>query len=123
MEDDAMNVRSIPALAIRTYRKLPATSGIAALLTRLFVGGFFMSTGWGKMHNLADFATRFAQWGIPWPHFNAALSAYTYGILRRAVHRARSGDTVRVHTDDHKHDRRYRERSTEVQCLIAWRFP
>jgi hypothetical protein len=33
-------------------------SGIAALLTRLFVDGFFMNTGWSKMHNLADFATR-----------------------------------------------------------------
>ena len=78
-----MNVRSMLALAVRAYEKLPATSGIAALLTRLFVGGFFMNTGWGKMHNLADFATRFAQWGIPWPHFNAALSAYTefYGGL------------------------------------------
>ena len=34
-------------------------------------------------HNLADFAMRFAQRGISWPHFNAALSACTefYGGL------------------------------------------
>lgn len=50
---------------------------IAQLLIRLFVGYFFMETGWGKLHNLDGFARRFAGWGIPWPHFNAALSAYT----------------------------------------------
>jgi putative oxidoreductase len=31
----------------------------------------------GKLHNLDGFAQRFAGWGIPYPHFNAALSAYT----------------------------------------------
>jgi putative oxidoreductase len=49
---------------------------IAQLLIRVFVGYFFMETGWAKLHNLDGFATRFAGWGIPWPHFNAALSAY-----------------------------------------------
>src|SRR6201988_4442151 len=50
---------------------------IAQLLVRLFVGYFFMETGWGKLHNLDGFAHRFAGWGIPYPYFNAALSAYT----------------------------------------------
>jgi putative oxidoreductase len=50
---------------------------IVQLLVRVFVGYFFMETGWGKLHNLDGFAQRFAGWGIPWPHFNAALSAYT----------------------------------------------
>src|ERR1700739_4551076 len=50
---------------------------VAQLLVRLFVGYFFMETGWGKLHNLDEFARRFAGWGIPWPHFNAALSANT----------------------------------------------
>ena len=50
---------------------------IAQLLVRLFVGYFFMETGWGKLHNLDGFAQRFAGWGIPYPYFNAALSAYT----------------------------------------------
>jgi putative oxidoreductase len=44
---------------------------------RLFVGYFFMETGWAKIHNLDAFTTRFAQWGIPYPTFNAALSGYT----------------------------------------------
>jgi putative oxidoreductase len=50
---------------------------VAQLLMRLFVGYFFMETGWGKLHNLDGFAQRFAGWGIPFPYFNAALSAYT----------------------------------------------
>jgi len=47
------------------------------LLLRLFVGYFFFETGWGKIHNLDTFAERFAGWGIPFPYFNAVLSAYT----------------------------------------------
>ena len=47
------------------------------LLMRLFVGYFFFETGWGKIHHLDAFAERFAGWGIPYPHFNAVLSAYT----------------------------------------------
>jgi putative oxidoreductase len=50
---------------------------LAQLLVRIFVGYFFMETGWGKLHNLDGFAQRFAGWGIPYPQFNAALSAYT----------------------------------------------
>jgi putative oxidoreductase len=50
---------------------------IAQLLIRVFVGYFFMETGWAKLHNLDGFTTHFASWGIPWPRFNAALSAYT----------------------------------------------
>ena len=52
----------------------------AQLLVRLFVGYFFMETGWGKLDNLDGFAQRFAGWGIPYPYFNAALSAYTESI-------------------------------------------
>ena len=64
------------------------------LLVRLFVGYFFFETGWGKIHDLDAFAERFAGWGIPFPHFNAALSAYTelaggaltvVGLAMRAV--------------------------------------
>jgi len=50
---------------------------LAPLLMRLFLGYFFLETGWGKIHNLDTFAQRFAGWGIPHPEFNAALSAYT----------------------------------------------
>src|SRR5260370_40733229 len=63
--------------AAEIFDRLSAAGWIPALLMRLFVGYFFMETGWGKIHNLNAFTTRFAQWGIPHPAFNAALSAYT----------------------------------------------
>ena len=50
---------------------------LAPLLMRLFLGYFFMETGWSKIHNLDAFTQRFVGWGIPYPAFNAALSAYT----------------------------------------------
>jgi len=50
---------------------------LAPLLMRLFLGYFFLETGWAKIHNLDSFTQRFMEWGIPHPAFNAALSAYT----------------------------------------------
>jgi putative oxidoreductase len=47
------------------------------LLFRLFVGYMFFELGWAKLQNLEGFAERFAGWGIPYPAFSAALSAYT----------------------------------------------
>src|ERR1700722_8383359 len=73
--------KSWPLLARRRIEEaihlLNEQQWIVQLLVRVFVGYFFMETGWGKLHNLDGFAQRFAGWGIPWPHFNAALSAYT----------------------------------------------
>src|ERR1700730_19451237 len=60
-------------------------SWIPALLVRLFVGYFFLETGWGKIHSLDDFAERFAEWGIPAPAFNAALSAWTEVLGGRLI--------------------------------------
>jgi len=34
-------------------------------------------TGWAKIDNLDAMAERFAEWGIPFPAFSAALSGYT----------------------------------------------
>ena len=72
-----MNIRVLIGIARKTLELLPKFGWVALLLTRLFVGYFFLETGWGKLHNLDGFAMRFAQWGIPHPAFNAALSAYT----------------------------------------------
>jgi putative oxidoreductase len=60
-----------------THALIDRHEWVAQLFVRLFVGYFFMETGWGKLHNLDGFAQRFAGWGIPYPYFNAALSAYT----------------------------------------------
>ena len=72
-----MNQKKLLLFAADFFDRLSAAGWIPALLMRLFVGYFFMETGWGKIHNLDSFAARFAQWGIPHPAFNAALSGYT----------------------------------------------
>jgi len=71
-----MNQKRLIVAGFELFDRLSAASWIPALLTRLFVGYFFMETGWAKIHNLDTFAMRFAQWGISYPAFNAALSAY-----------------------------------------------
>jgi putative oxidoreductase len=58
-------------------RRLTGAEWIPQLLVRLFVGYFFLETGWGKIHNLDGMAERFTDWGIPAPAFNAALSGWT----------------------------------------------
>ena len=57
-------------------RRLTGYEWIPQLLVRLFVGYFFAETGWAKVHDLAGMAERFADWGIPAPAFNAAVSGY-----------------------------------------------
>ena len=61
----------------RVVNALDSFGWLAPLLVRLFVGYFFFDSGWSKLHNLDQFAQNFAGWGIPYPKFNAALSAYT----------------------------------------------
>jgi putative oxidoreductase len=72
-----VNYKRLVTAAAELFDRLSAAWWIPALLTRLFVGYFFMETGWAKIHNLDAFTTRFVGWGIPYPAFNAALSAYT----------------------------------------------
>lgn len=61
----------------RLRHRLTAAEWLPQLLMRLFVGYFFAENGWGKVHNLSSMTERFADWGIPAPAFNAALSGYT----------------------------------------------
>jgi putative oxidoreductase len=68
------SLKSLTLLADQTLERLSSFQWLAALLVRLFVGYFFFETGWAKLHNLDAFTTRFMQWGIPHPAFNAALS-------------------------------------------------
>jgi len=70
-------LQSLISFADAVVCRLSSYGWVAALLTRLFVGYFFFETGWAKVHSLDAFTMRFAQWGIPYPAFNAALSAYT----------------------------------------------
>jgi putative oxidoreductase len=57
--------------------RLQKAEWVPQLLMRLFLGYFFLETGWGKIHNLAQMTERFTEWGIPAPAFNAALSGWT----------------------------------------------
>jgi putative oxidoreductase len=50
---------------------------IPPLLARLFVGYFFFETGWAKIGSLDAMTERFIEWGIPFPAFSSALSAWT----------------------------------------------
>lgn len=50
---------------------------LGPLVLRLGFGYFWLETGWGKLHNLDSAIARFVDWGIPWPAFNAPLSAGT----------------------------------------------
>jgi putative oxidoreductase len=50
---------------------------VVLLVARLTVGVLFVSTGWGKVHNLAKVTEFFTELGIPMPGFNAALASYT----------------------------------------------
>ena len=72
-----MNLRSVVRLTAQVFGRLSSAMWIPALLTRLFVGYFFLTSGWAKVHDLATFTSNFQSWGIPYPAFNAALSAYT----------------------------------------------
>ena len=50
---------------------------LAPLLGRLAVGLLFMSTGWGKVHDIAKVTQFFEHLGIPAPGFNAVLVGYS----------------------------------------------
>jgi putative oxidoreductase len=74
--------------------RLERAAWLPALFLRLFVGYFFFVTGLAKVQNLGAMAERFAEWGIPFPAFSAALSGYTelvggallaLGLLTRLV--------------------------------------
>ncbi|HEX7815731.1 DoxX family protein [Dyella sp.] len=50
---------------------------LGPLVARLSFGYFWLETGIAKVQNLDGFTQRFIGWGIPFPAFNAALSAWT----------------------------------------------
>jgi putative oxidoreductase len=50
---------------------------VALFVARLTVGVLFVSTGWGKVHNLAKVTGFFAELGIPMPALNATVASYT----------------------------------------------
>jgi putative oxidoreductase len=67
----------IESLRARLLEAMARVQWLAPLLARLAVGLVFMSTGWGKVHNVAKVTSFFEQLGIPAPGFNAVLVGYS----------------------------------------------
>lgn len=63
--------------ATRLLDALHAGRWLGPLVMRLGFGYFWLETGLGKVQHLDGFAGRFAGWGIPFPMFSAAVSAWT----------------------------------------------
>jgi putative oxidoreductase len=62
--------------------ELPARVGeslawLPPLLARITVGWVFLSTGWGKLHNLPKIVEFFTSLGIPYPELQAPFVATT----------------------------------------------
>jgi putative oxidoreductase len=52
-------------------------SFLGPTLARVTVGLVFVGTGWGKLHSIPDVTSFFTDLGIPFPGFNARLTAST----------------------------------------------
>jgi putative oxidoreductase len=70
-------LKPLESLRNRSLAVLDRVSWLAPLLGRLAVGLLFLSTGWGKVHNLAKVTHFFETLGIPAPGFNAVLVGYS----------------------------------------------
>ncbi len=66
-------IKSVPILRLhhRLLRIVDQISWLAPLLARITVGVVFMSSGWGKLHNLAKVTEFFESLKIPLPGANA----------------------------------------------------
>jgi putative oxidoreductase len=63
--------------AERVLDALHRVRWLGPLVVRVVFGYFWLETGIAKVHNLDGFTQRFMGWGIPFPAFSAALSAWT----------------------------------------------
>lgn len=50
---------------------------ILLLAMRVYWGGSFVITGWGKLHNISDVSNYFSSLGIPFPTLNAYMAGST----------------------------------------------
>jgi putative oxidoreductase len=70
-------LRKLGELRQRVLAKLDKASWFALLLGRLGVGLVFVSTGWGKIHNIPKVTMFFESLHIPAPGLNAVVVGYT----------------------------------------------
>jgi putative oxidoreductase len=64
---------SLKSACERSLGLLHKVEWVGPLIVRLTIGLVFMSTGWGKLHNLENVTQFFASLGIPAPHANAVF--------------------------------------------------
>ena len=72
-----MSPMPLKALKARALTTLDGAKPVALLLGRLSVGLLFLSTGWGKVHNIPKVTQFFESLGIPAPGFHAVLVGYS----------------------------------------------
>jgi putative oxidoreductase len=70
-------IARIRPLRAKALAKLENLRPLALLLGRLAVGLLFMSTGWGKVHDIPKVTAFFESLHIPAPGFNAVLVGYS----------------------------------------------
>jgi len=78
-------VTSLKAARARALTALDGARPVALLLGRLAVGLLFLSTGWGKVHNIPKVTHFFETLGIPAPGFHAVLVGYSELVCGTAL--------------------------------------
>src|SRR5437763_12646395 len=72
-----MSEASLASVRARAVDLLSNVSWLPPLFARLTLGVVFVSSGWGKVHDLGKVTQFFTSLGIPAPAFNAALVGWT----------------------------------------------
>jgi putative oxidoreductase len=67
----------VETMRMRALGVLDRMQWLAPLVGRLAVGLLFVSTGWGKVHDIPKVTSFFQSLGIPAPTFNAVLVGYS----------------------------------------------
>jgi len=66
-------VSNAQSRALNLARRL---AWLGPLVARITLGVLFMSTGWGKVHNLAKVTAYFSELGIPFPGLQAPMVSF-----------------------------------------------
>jgi putative oxidoreductase len=70
-------IASLVKLSDRALAMLKRIDWLPATVARATVGLVFMTSGWGKVHNLGKVTGFFAELGIPAPGLNAVVVSYS----------------------------------------------
>ena len=66
----------VSALRVRALDLTTKLDWVAPLVARTTLGVLFVSTGWGKVHDLDKVTGFFTELGIPMPHVNAVMVSF-----------------------------------------------